>query len=125
LTDRSERKNLRLDFGLEVEHDSNHAGFEAPDAQIADIGVAERDFSGESFLDALKIDVFEVEHEPLWVSQEDQAVPQGLSRFHGYARIVRRRPDADRPYRFRGRFGGRNRARENQNGAERRTPQRP
>ena len=100
LADRSERKNLRLDFGLEVEHDSNHAGLEAPDAQIADVGIARRDFAGEPLLHAWKIDVFEIEHEPLRVSEEDQAMLQGFVGFHGHARVVRRRPDANRPYGF-------------------------
>src|SRR5712691_2181775 len=94
--DRRERENLRLDFGFQVEHDACDAGLEPPHAQIGDVRVVWRDLAGEFLLHARKIDIFQIEHEPLRVSYGEQAVPERFVRFERYARVVLRRPDANR-----------------------------
>src|SRR5258706_4178302 len=90
---RLEREQLRLHFGLEVDHQAHHARPVAADAQLVDIGIADRDLAVQLGQCRANVHAFEVEHQALGILHRKQLELNLGLRLQRDAGVVLGRPD--------------------------------
>jgi hypothetical protein len=69
---RLQGEHLRLDLGLEIQHQAHHAGTVASDAQLVDVGIAGGDLVVQFGQRRAELDAFQVEHQALRVLHREQ-----------------------------------------------------
>ena len=94
--DRRQGEDLRLHFGLEVEHQANDAGPVARHAQALDVRVVRRDLGMKLSERRRQVVGLQVEHQPLGILDAEDGVLDRLARFEREAGVIARRPDARR-----------------------------
>ena len=87
-------KQLRIDVGLEFEHEAHHLARESPDAYRLDVGIVRaqpfwqhRDFRTE-------LGLVEIDHQSSWIAYDCHRVTDGFSRLEDQPRILLSRPQS-------------------------------
>jgi hypothetical protein len=94
--DGRQREDLRLDVGLEVEHDANHPRPVVRDAQAPDVRIFGRYLAAELGECRGQFAGFQIEYQPLWILEAEKGELDAGSGLQGEARVFGRGPDAAR-----------------------------
>ena len=92
-TDRLEREHLRLHFGLQVEHDADHARAVTRHAQLLDVRIVRGELAFELGERRREVVRLEVEDKARRILDREKLVFDLRRRLEGEARVIVRGPD--------------------------------
>ena len=94
LAHRCERKDLRVDLFLQIEHQAHHARTVLGDAYLMDVGIVRLDLGDQLLERRVQLQSFDVDDQALRIPDDEMSGLQADVAFQRHARVVLRGPGA-------------------------------
>ena len=93
LSSRCQIKHLRRDLGFEFHNQTHNPRLETPGPQQFDIRVVSRHLARQTIESAVKFNALNINHQTIWVFDQEMGVFKLAFVFEGDPSVIRRRPN--------------------------------